>query len=294
MGACFGTQKAVDVDIESDEEERLYGFGSDILNLLKNANIADAIAGFLADWEILHVFAFKVGSSFHVTPETLAIIYNDETAQNKWEDLMMSTIAELPRLHSRRSAFMHSVKCRYCVPWDSEEREFKSTFTSIIQHGILQEFFWMMQDTERFRRKYDGFDSAHELIRTLLIGCGGLLSGPDMDNVKHLEDVHENEKIIIPTQMFSKSFKFLLHDQNAIQFEEEMHPEYVAPTPGLRSSLMETQKTIILDSSAIHMGTPYLNASPTLSPTNKSPRKILSAGSSSSKLLSVDSDMSPV
>ena len=46
-----------------------------------------------------------------------------------------------------------------------------------------------------------------------------------MDNVQHLEDVHENEKIIIPTQMFSKSFKFLLHDQNAIQFEEEMHPE---------------------------------------------------------------------
>jgi len=287
MGACFGTQKEVDVDMDSDEEEELFGYGGIILNLLQTENVADAIAGFLADWEILHVFAFKMGASFRVTPETLAIIYNDEEAQNKWEDLVMSTIAELPRLHSRRSAFMHSVKCKYSVPWDSEEREFKSTFTSVIQHGILQEFFWMMQDTERFRRKYEPVDSAHALIRALLIGCGGLLSGPDMDNVKHLEDTHENEKMIIPTHMFPKSFKFLLHDQNAAQFEEEMHPEYVAPTPGLRSSLIETQFTMVLNSSAHILGTPTLcepERSPTASPKN----------ASSNRLLPVNKDMSPV
>jgi len=234
MGACCGGPNVShDNFFESSDEEGEFSKALLVRQMFKTEEIASCVASFVADWEALHAIAFEVGEDFRIDSETLKELYNQKEAQEEWLELMDMTIANMSRLHTFKSVFMHSVHCRYTVPWDDQERQFKSTFTSQVKSGVLQELYWMIQDPDRFRRKFEGEDSAYALIRGLLIMCGGHLGGPKVNEVEHHLDDQELENLVIHTSMFPKPFTLVLRDHRSAQFEDNLPDSYVAQTPEL-------------------------------------------------------------
>jgi len=204
--------------------------------MLSVQKIADCVAEFVQEWGVLHEIAFNIGDDFELSPDVLKLLYSNQEEQCNWADTLDITAANMARLHSTHSAFVHCLHLEYDVPWNEERGILRLNFTSQMKSGVLQELYWMLEDPERFRRRYSRNDAAYSLLRALLIACAGQLGGPVMELVEHTKNVREDvEHLTVTSCMFTKPFSFTLKNQASLQFER--HSQSFALTPGLTNSI---------------------------------------------------------